>query len=113
VRPYPGPGSAVQISTSGGSDPVWARSGREVFFVRGDAVMAAGVTVRNDALEVASPKALFSGSYALSGVRPGYDVSPDGQRFLMITSTGGRSDLSRFNVALNWQNEVAAKLAER
>ena len=44
VRPYPGPGAAVRISPNGGVDPVWARSGRELYYLEGTRLMAVAVT---------------------------------------------------------------------
>ena len=43
VRPFPGPGGKWQVSTDGGTEPVWARSGRELFFRSGDRMMAAPI----------------------------------------------------------------------
>ncbi len=78
VQPFPGPGRKWRISTDGGSLPVWARSGRELFYRRGDAMMSVEVTTA-PSFAVKTPRALFK--YTSSSA---FDVSPDGQRFLMI-----------------------------
>jgi Tol biopolymer transport system component len=44
VRPFPGPGEKVTISTDGGNEPVWAPSGREIFYRNGDAMMSVSVS---------------------------------------------------------------------
>jgi len=46
VQPYPGPGGKVQISTDGGTEPVWNRNGRELFFRSGNKMMAVDVATQ-------------------------------------------------------------------
>jgi hypothetical protein len=43
IRPFPGPGAKGQVSTEGGTNPVWARSGREIFYRSEDKMMAVAV----------------------------------------------------------------------
>jgi hypothetical protein len=84
VQPYPGPGEKYQISTDGGTEPVWNRNGRELFYRSGEKMMAVDVTGQGS-FSVGKPRVLFSGPYVLStGSASNYDVSADGQRFLMI-----------------------------
>ena len=45
VRPFPGPGGRVQVSAGGGGEPVWARSGRALYYLNGHDVMSVGVTL--------------------------------------------------------------------
>jgi hypothetical protein len=52
------------------------------------------------------PRQLFSGKYAPGTVTPNYDVTPDGQRFLMIPSTAVNRS-TRFNVVLQWATELS------
>lgn len=83
VRAYPGPGPKVQISTQGGAEPVWARNGRELFYRSGDAVLEMDVTLQPSFI-AGKPRELFRGSYFTLPSPAQYDVSADGQRFLMI-----------------------------
>jgi eukaryotic-like serine/threonine-protein kinase len=77
-----------QVSTGGGTQPLWAHSGRELFYRSGDAVM--NVAVESNAGFVArSPVVLFKGQYAPSLSGRNYDVSPDGRRFLMLKQGAG------------------------
>lgn len=89
---YPGPGPTVQISTNGGTDPVWRHDGGEIFYRSGDSMMA--VTITDPVkLAVSKPAVLWQGHY-LAGVgascgmsgptSANYDVTADGKRFLMI-----------------------------
>jgi hypothetical protein len=107
ARPYPRVGAAIQISTAGGQEPVWARSGRELFFRRGDAMMAVDIgSGHGNTLLVGTPRQLFAGNYAQGGTRVGYDVTLDGRRFLMTKRSGAKDDPSRFNVVLTWFDEL-------
>ena len=87
VRPYPGPGGRVQISNGGGFEPLWSGNGRELFFRTSDTMMAVTVQ-RDDGLIFGRPEPLFEDPYLRSSnISPdvhGYDVMPDGSRFLMI-----------------------------
>jgi Tol biopolymer transport system component len=87
VQAYPGGGGKVQVSTVGGIEPVWAKSGKELFYRLDDKLMA--VKVGGGAVPVVGrPAVVFSGPFDLyGGARPNYDVSADGQRFLMLRTT--------------------------
>lgn len=85
VRPYPGPGAAIIISTEGGLAPAWSRDGRELFYRETDSrMMAVDVDVTGEgAFTAGSPRLLFEGRYySVQPVRH-YDVTSDG-RFLML-----------------------------
>jgi len=99
VRPYPGPGSEIQISVAGGEEPVWARNG-ELFFRHDDEMLVADLAGPHS---IGAPARLFAGNYARAGVLPAYDVARDGGHFLMVKAPPGARDPSRFAVVLNWQ----------
>jgi tRNA A-37 threonylcarbamoyl transferase component Bud32 len=92
VQSYPVPGARVPVSLQGGSEPVWAHNGRELFYRSGDSLMAAAVTL-SPALAVAGRRRLFSGSFVRGGVFREYDVAPDDQHFVMITGGAAQSTL--------------------
>ena len=106
VRPFPG-GWKTQISTDGGVQPVWARSGRELFYRNADKMMAAAIEAK-PAFSAAKPKLLFEGHYeaGIFPFEPNYDVSPDGQRFLMVKGSAQESAATQLNVVLNWPDEL-------
>jgi Tol biopolymer transport system component len=110
VRAFPGPGGKWQISNDGGINPVWAHSGRELFFQNGGKLMV--VDIAADAALVAStPRVLFEGEYEASvGGNNGrdYDISPDGQRFVMVKSSTGQS--SQIDVVINWFEELKQRV---
>jgi len=113
VQPYPGPGGKWQVSTEGGTEPVWNRSGRELFYRGGNNKMMAVEITTRPSFAAGSPKLLFeAGQYMpptgpFSYPFPNYDVSPDGQRFLMITK---ESKPPQINVVLNWFEELKRRM---
>ena len=109
VQPYPGPGGKWQISTEGGTEPAWNRNGRELFYRSGDKMMAVEVTTQ-PAFAAGKPRMLFEGRYQPSPVQStNYDVSPDGQRFLMLKPTEQAAP-TQINVVLNWFEELKRKV---
>jgi Tol biopolymer transport system component len=87
-----------QVSTGGGTQPLWARNGRELFFRRPDGrLMAVSIKPRSG-FTWENPTVVVNHAYfAASGPGRSYDVSPDGARFLMIKaadeSTAARPQL--------------------
>jgi hypothetical protein len=104
VRPYPGPGAPIRISPSSGTEPLWARNDRELYYFEGDTVVAVPV-VTQPAFNFKPPVRLFSGRYARGGQPPSYAVAPDG-RFLMIKSPEGQAAAAHMIVVLNWCEEL-------
>jgi serine/threonine-protein kinase len=92
VRPYPGPGARVPVSLHGGTEPVWAHSGRELFFRSGDSLMAAAVTL-SPTFAVTGRRPLFTGSFVHGDTYREYDVAPDSRHFIMLSGGAGRSTL--------------------
>jgi eukaryotic-like serine/threonine-protein kinase len=84
IAPFPGPGGRVQVSAAGGDQPRWGRDGKELFYISTEGqMMAAEIAAKGATLEVGRVRALFSGLPAASTA---YDVTPDAQRFLVVTS---------------------------
>ena len=81
VQPFPGPGGKWLVSDGGGFNPIWSRDGREIFYRRVDQILVAGVETE-PAFTVGKPVVLFAGRYRSTG--RDFDVSPDGQRFVMM-----------------------------
>jgi Tol biopolymer transport system component len=109
VQPYPGPGGKWQISTEGGTEPLWNPNGRELFYRSGDKMMAVDITT-HPGFAAGKPRMLFEGPYELSPVQTDdYDVSPDGQRFLML-KPAERTAPTQINVVLNWFEELKRRV---
>jgi eukaryotic-like serine/threonine-protein kinase len=106
VQPFPGPGARIAISTGGGSEPVWPRRGHELFYRNGDSMMAVEVTT-GPTFTAGKPRRLFDGRYARStALWPNYDVTADGQRFLMVKGVEEFTFPTQINVVLNWDREL-------
>jgi len=109
VRPYTKGGGKWQISTDGGRYVRWARSGRELFYLKDDgSVMVADAFVQEAAFRSGTPRLLFKANPVLSNHSSDtpldipYDVTRDDRRFLFterLTSTG---EQTRLTVVLNW-----------
>ena len=111
VQPYPGPGGKWQISTDGGQEPVWNPKGGELFFRSGSKIMAVGVDTKSG-FAAGKPRRLFEGPYLpTAGSFPYYDVSPDGQLFLMLKPVESQTSApTQINVVLNWFEELKRKV---
>ena len=106
VQAYPPGGEVIPISTGQGTEPIWSRDGRELFYRDADQMLSVQVTI-DSGFTAAPPQVLFTGSYARDasqGGIPNYDVSQDGQRFLMVRNTGGAP--SALVVVQNWLEEL-------
>jgi len=112
VQPYPGPGGKQQISTEGGTEPVWNPNGKELFYRSGDKMMAVEISTK-PSFSAGKPKMLFERPYEPTAITfPYYDVSPDGQRFLMIkpSEQTSSSSLNQIVVVQNWFEELKQKV---
>jgi serine/threonine-protein kinase len=108
VRPLRGEGTRRQVSRQGGVSPVWARSGRELFFesVAGDSLFAARIDAQNDAA-VQSVEALF----ALRQSALGFDVFPGDSLFIVLDSPQALGDRVQPAVVVhNFDAEIEARM---
>ena len=103
VVPFPGPGGKWQASTGEGRGPIWRHDGKELFYLSADnKVMAAKVEASGGSLAVGEAHALFdSHSYGVFGR---YDVSADGQRFVVAYEASQPS--STLTLVTNWDAEL-------
>ena len=107
VQPYPGPGAKRLVSASGGTNPIWSRDGRELFYRRGADILVVSVDTEAG-FTVGTPVRLFSGRYRGSG--RDFDVSLDGTRFVMMRNDDART-IDTINVLLDWRRLLEARLS--
>ncbi len=107
VKSYPDEGGIMPISTDEGDQPIWARSGKELFYRSGLKMMAVAVETQ-PTFEAEAPRILFEGLYRNGWFdsTADYDISPDGQRFVMVKASGNENPLTQINVVLNWFEEL-------
>jgi len=113
VSAYPS-GEKLPISNNGGTDPLWRRDGRQLYYRLGDLMMVVDINYGRS-LEVSNPRVLWRGKY-LAGAgsscgMPGptsanYDVTPDGERFLMIEDSSPNAECALLRVVSNWSVEL-------
>lgn len=121
VQSFPGPGPKIQVSIDGGTDPVWRRKGGELYYRNGDKMMVVDVQTQ-PSFTAGRPKLLWEGHYShgmsSSCGSPGvtsfnYDVTPDGERFLMVKDVYQDVAAGKIVVVLNWTQELNRLSAQK
>ena len=106
VRSFPNPEQRkVDISTEG-SEPglAWAPDGRELFYLNGNRMMVVDIETETGFI-AGTPRVLFEAPFPVSS---DFDITPDGQRFLMIRI--GEQQAGQINIVLNWFEELKARV---
>ncbi len=109
VRPFPNVAAAKwQVSTSGGSEPLWANSGRELFFKNRNSELVAVSVQTRPAFRILISQPLFSvRGYYTETLHTSYAVSPDDRSFIFVRRLG--TDEGRVVLVLNWFEELKSK----
>jgi serine/threonine-protein kinase len=102
VRPFSGSGPRQRVSIDGGLGPKWNPRGGELFYQTRDSLVAVRVT---DGIVRGQPTKLFP--LRTYDYRRQYDVTPDGEHFLVMESATSRTDI---HVITNWFEELKAKV---
>jgi serine/threonine-protein kinase len=112
VRPFPNVEEGKwQVSRDGGMSPVWGPNGRELFYRSpGGGTMMVVPIETEPTFTAGTPEVLFTGDYFVARNR-NYDISPDGQRFLMLRRPETQP-LTQLHVVFNWFEELKAKMHE-
>ena len=101
IQPFRSPGVKQSVSSEGGTEPLWSPNGRELFYRQGNAMMAVAIEWEPE-FRLRATSRLFEGpDEPSSATIRNYDVSPDGERFIMLQ----RVDVGvpYFDVVLNWR----------
>jgi serine/threonine-protein kinase len=107
VQPFPSFEGRWQITGGTAATPRWRRDGKEIFYWDGPAMMVVPVTAQGAALHAGRPTKLFTGSYMRNSF--GWDVSMDGQRFLLLKQTQTIAADDELRVVTNWFEELKAR----
>ena len=115
LQRFPELGDRVQVSTSGGMEPLWSPDGRELYYrSTGGRQMFVVPIDPGPPLTVGAPQRLFDGPYLNLLGRSTYALSPDGERFLMLGLTaamGGEGDAGpQIVLVLNWHQELLERV---
>ena len=110
VRPFPGSGARVQISNSGGSEPLWSRSGRRIYYRTVGGGIESAEIAEGPPLTVTGRRAeLPPNDYLTDPTHPSWDLWQDESAFLMVKTVGGEG---RPILVSNWARLVRERLAE-
>jgi dipeptidyl aminopeptidase/acylaminoacyl peptidase len=119
LRPFPGPGEAITVSTSGGSSPAWNPNGRELFYIEPgqeqDRMMAVSLAAPGRPNRATALFSFARGGLLLgAAVLTPYAVAQDGQRFYAVRRLRRTSTpVTQVNLILNWFEELKAKAPAR
>jgi serine/threonine-protein kinase len=110
VRPFPAEGDLRwQISTEGGAQPVWSRSGKELFFLRDHQMMAAPISTEGTFVH-GKPILLFEGRFDKPFDRPNFDVTPDDKGFIMVKMMEPEASATQLNLVIDWFAELERRV---
>jgi Tol biopolymer transport system component len=101
VQSFPPTGIKYQISTAGGIQPRWRNDGRELFYIAEDGKLMAVPVKTGATFEFGSPSVLFEPPVPQGNGSQGYEVAPDGQRFLFRTVPAGERT-APITIVTNW-----------
>ena len=111
VRAASGEGRRITVSTDGGSEPVWPALSREIIYRNGSKMMSAPVTTLTPEPIIGQPRELFDTTFeadrGAGAANANYDVTADGQRFVMIQAPAAPTSLV---IVLNWFEELKARM---
>jgi eukaryotic-like serine/threonine-protein kinase len=107
VRSFPVPDDKWQASSTGGADPRWRRDGKELFYIAADGTLTAVAVETGAVFKAGAVRPLFETSVKdlWEDARNHYEVSPDGERFLVVTPQENFGSLP-FTVIVNWTSTV-------
>ena len=108
VTPYPGPGAVTQVSPDGGTNPLWSRDGRELFYQNKMKMMAVKIATQ-PGLSIGVAEELFR-----TDINPAYrrvfdreyDVTPDGKRFVMLAPVAPTVSPPPIHVIVHFSEEL-------
>src|SRR5262249_50698512 len=109
VVPYPGPGGKRQVSRAAGSLPRW--NGGEILYVSADKLVSVEVST-SPTFRALAPRELFSTPTLVANRGIPYDVSPAGERYLLvIAGTANAQPQSELRWVVNWVDELERSTA--
>ena len=116
VQEYPS-GSKVRVSTAYGTEPIWAPSGRELFFrsftEKSEQLFLSAAIRSSSPFRIDTPRVMFRaapGEYDATTPLRSWDVSADGKRFLLMRVQASDRPVTTVNVVLNWFEELKRRV---
>ena len=120
VQPYPITGAQYQVSTDGGTYPLWSQpDGKQLFYVWNDQMYVVDVRTETP-FSVGKPSTVpITGIIQPPRSQRNYDITPDGKQFLMVLLASAQGEVSlrlpraQINVVLNWYEELKQRVPAR
>src|SRR5262249_49606766 len=109
VRPFPTSGARVQISTDGGTEPLWNHAGTALYYRDAIGQLTEVKVTTGASFSIGARRVLLNGDYLIDASHANYDVSPDGT-FLVLRRAGAESQPI---IVHNWVRELREKTARR
>ncbi|MDZ4257445.1 MAG: protein kinase, partial [Gemmatimonadales bacterium] len=106
VRPFPQTGARVQVSSDGGTEPLWDRTGRTLYYRAPNGITANAVNTAGG-FSIGARRVALPGQDLAAPTHPSYDVMPDGSRFLVLRRAGSEA---KAIVIHNWAREFREQL---
>jgi serine/threonine-protein kinase len=108
VRPFPGPGGKWQVSTDGGSLPVWSRTRPELFYrvATDHRLMVVAYSVDGDTFRAAKPRVWSDTPFELRGPNQTYDLHPDGWRVAVLKSIEAEARRDHLTLVVGFADEL-------
>jgi len=101
IQPLPPLKGRTRVSVNGGRTPTWRRDGKELYFIGPDSAVMAAEIGEGSTVSAGVPRQLFR----IAGGITGYDIQPDGERFLIVTPSAALPD-NPITVVMNWWVEL-------
>jgi len=97
-----------QVTNNGGFSPRWSADGKKLYYVSNNGKLMMVPIKYSPVFRPGKPIELFDVTQMLfpNDNNDNYDVSPDGERFLMIQNTSAQAQLNSFNMIFNWTTEL-------
>jgi hypothetical protein len=95
------------VSWEGGNYPRWSRAGDEICFQNGGAMLSARVEPAESGLRIERPIELFRGDFVDATPFPAYDVTADGEGFILFQADAAQSlDRAHVTIVTNWSSDL-------
>jgi len=106
IRPFPGPGGKLKVSTNGGRTPRWSDDGKELFYDQPPGeIYAVDVNTHASSIEVGKAHQLFL--FNVNVINATFDVINNGQLFLVQSS--GAPIKAPLTLVVNWTEQLTKK----
>jgi len=111
VAPFSGSGERRLVSTDGGTEPLWSRDGRELFFQSADRLMGVTVTT-GTTFSASSPRQMQQGQFlrSITG-NTSFSITRDGSRFLRVQPVNPEPAITHIDLVLNWFSALKRRAA--